>query len=37
MKEKWYINDGFLIFLAVAAMFAAVVGNYYIHGGHIVW
>lgn len=37
MKEKWYNNDWFISFMAVAAIAAAVVGNYYYHGGHIVW
>lgn len=37
MTEKWYNNDWFVSIFAVATMFAAVVGNYYYHGGHIVW
>ena len=37
MKEHWYENDWLLSILAVLGLFLAAVGNYYIHGGHIVW
>lgn len=37
MKEKWYNNDWFLGFLAGAAIAVTVIGNYYYHGGQIVW
>jgi hypothetical protein len=37
MRHKWYNNDWFLSFMAAATFALAAVGNYYIHGGHIVW
>lgn len=37
MKQKWYDNDWFISFMAGIALVATVIGNYYYHGGHIVW
>ena len=37
MKDSWYNNDWFVIFLTVLAIIATIIGNYYYHGGHIVW
>lgn len=37
MQEKWYDNDWLLCILAVISIIAAVMGNNYINGGHIVW
>lgn len=37
MKEKWYMNDWFITIVATLALLATVVGNYYLHGGRIVW
>jgi hypothetical protein len=37
MKEKWYNNDWFVSFVFTLAMAAGIVGNFYYHGGHIVW
>lgn len=36
-KEKWYMSDWTVSFMAVAVMAATAVANYYYHGGHIVW
>lgn len=37
MKHRWYNNDYVISFAVVAAFVLAAIGNYYYHGGHIVW
>jgi predicted ATP-grasp superfamily ATP-dependent carboligase len=37
MKTKWYDNDWFICILAGISLIGMVIGNYYIHGGHISW
>ncbi len=37
MRQKWYDNDWFICLLAVISLIAAVLGNYYLHGGHLAW
>lgn len=34
---KWYENDWLVSVAFVALCALALVGNYYYHGGHIVW
>ena len=35
--NRWYYNDWFLSVMVVVALVVAAAGNYFIHGGHIVW
>jgi hypothetical protein len=37
MKEKWYENDWIISLVAVLSLAFAAVGNYYYHGGYLVW
>lgn len=37
MKEKWYMNDWFLSIMAAMGIVLAALGNYYLHGGRIIW
>jgi hypothetical protein len=37
MSEKWYNNDWFLCMIAAVAAAITIIGNYYYHGGHLVW
>lgn len=37
MSKQWYDNDWFICFMVGLTALAAIVGNYYYHGGHIVW
>lgn len=37
MSKKWYNNDWVVSMCAVLAWIAAIVGNYFYHGGRVVW
>ena len=37
MEQKSHNNDWLISFMAAVAIVATVIGNYYFHGGHIVW
>ena len=36
-KKKWYNNDWFVSLIAVTALAAMVIGNYFYNGGRLVW
>ena len=37
MSTKWYNSDWFLVIMAIVTMTMTIVGNYYYHGGRLVW
>ena len=37
MSRKWYDSDWVTIVLSAIGLLGMVVGNYYLHGGHIQW
>ena len=37
MSEHWYENDWVICLSVCAAIMLTIVGNLYIHGGHIQW
>lgn len=36
-EEKWYDNDWLYAIAAGLVYIVTIVGNYYYHGGHLVW
>ena len=37
METRWYDSDWFVCLMACIGLAVMVMGNYFIHGGRIVW